>query len=102
MEELEPITDTDLETMRPMVRRLVVQRLQALWSAAEPHVTGEEPNPSAAMMELGLKATRDLAAIFKVTTVAAGDPEPDPTVAVTRDRQMVLESMRQLEARSQG
>jgi hypothetical protein len=99
--EIPVLDDTTLAEKAPAIRALVAQRLEQIWQACLPHIDGDIPNPSAPMVELGLRATRELSRLFRLDAPAHGDP-----AAVTGTnigvRELVAGHLAVLEARMRG
>lgn len=83
-----------------LVRALLVQRLEQIWSVCEPHVTGEvKPDPR--FMEAGIRVLDRLARLYRLdmplTPTGSGDLDPAGT-ALDSARAQILA----MEARMNG
>jgi hypothetical protein len=80
----------------PMVRALLVQRLEQIWSTCAPHVNGElKPDPR--FIEAGIRVLDRLARLYRLdaplTGGGPGDPDPAGTeLAAAVDQVAVLEA----------
>jgi hypothetical protein len=76
------IREEDVAASAPMVRALLVQRLEQIWSQCEPHVTGAtKPDPR--FIEAGIRVLDRLAKLYRldIQAAASGLPESDPVGA---------------------
>lgn len=76
------IREEDVAASAPMVRALLVQRLEQIWSQCEPHVTGlTKPDPR--FIEAGIRVLDRLAKLYRLDIQAAptGLPAADPVAA---------------------
>jgi hypothetical protein len=94
------IREEDVAASAPMVRALVIQRLEQIWSQCEPHVTGAvKPDPR--FIEAGIRVLDRLARLYRleVQAAATGMPDENPVAsAIDSARKQLAE----LEARAQG
>lgn len=93
------IREEDVAASAPLVRALLVQRLEQIWSQCEPHVTGAlKPDPR--FIEAGIRVLDRLAKLYRLDIQAppSGLPAADPVAsAIDAARKQLSE----LEARSQ-
>jgi len=93
------IREEDVAASAPMVRALLVQRLEQIWSQCEPHVTGAtKPDPR--FIEAGIRVLDRLARLYRLDIQASptGLPEADPVgAAITAARGQIAD----LEAKAQ-
>lgn len=96
--EIPVLDDTTIAEKAPAIRALVAQRLEQIWQACLPHIDGDVPNPSAPMVELGLRATRELSRLFRLDAPVSGSSEK-VTGTNTGARELVAGHLAVLEAR---
>ena len=99
--EIPALDDAMIGEKAPYIRALVAERLEAIWQACLPHIDGDVPNPSAPMVELGLRATRELSRLFRLDSPAHSDPAA-VTGTNTGGRELVAGHLEVLEARIKG
>ncbi len=81
----------------PMVRALLVQRLEQIWSQCEPHVTGTvKPDPR--FIEAGIRVLDRLARLYRLDAPLTGGGAADPDPAGTA-LQAAVDQITELEAR---
>lgn len=81
----------------PMVRALLVQRLEQIWSQCEPHVTGSvKPDPR--FIEAGIRVLDRLARLYRLDSPLTGGGVADPDPAGTL-LQSAVDQVAELEAR---
>lgn len=99
------IGDEHLSASAPLVRALVVARLERIWAVCEPYILGEDLDgarlrPDPRFVEAGIRVLDRLAAIYRL------DKPVPPTPGVLeggRDpRELVLEQLAELEHRMGG
>lgn len=76
------IGDEQVANSAPMVRALLVQRLEQIWSQCEPHVTGNvKPDPR--FIEAGIRVLDRLARLYRLDSPLTGGGPTDPDPAGT-------------------
>lgn len=60
------IADEQVAESAPLVRALVVQRLEKIWSACEPHVDGTAGKPDPRFIEAGIRVTDRLIRLYRL------------------------------------
>lgn len=101
MTQLEPtdygIGEEQVTASAPMVRALLVQRLEQIWAQCQPHVDGTiKPDPR--FIEAGIRVLDRLAKLYRLDSplTSAAEPDADPRgtaiLAATR-------SLEEMEAR---
>jgi hypothetical protein len=101
MQELEAteygIGEEEVATSAPMVRALLVQRLEQIWSVCSPHVTGEvKADPR--FIEAGIRVLDRLAKLYRLdsplTPSGSNDIDPSGTALAA-----AVDQVAELEAR---
>lgn len=74
------IDDEQVAGSAPMVRGLVVARLELMWRTCEPHITGSVGRPDPRYLEAGLRIVDRLARLYRLDAPGhvAEDPEALP------------------------
>jgi hypothetical protein len=93
------IGDEQIHDSAPMVRALLVERLEQIWSTCAPHVTGEVGKPDPRFVEAGIRVLDRLAKLYRLDQPVPGTLEPDQDMI--GNAHQVLESLKELEARMQ-
>lgn len=91
------IADHDVSESAPLVRALVVQRLEQIWTTCEPHVTGAAGKPDPRFIEAGIRTLKELIALYRLHDPQPGSEQPDGDLIPVSD--LVLAGIRELEAR---
>lgn len=91
------IGDEQIHEAAPLVRALVVQRLEKIWSICEPHVTGEAGKPDPRWAEAGIRVLDRLSRLYRLDSPAPGAEQSDGDLVAKSE--LVLASLRELEAR---
>lgn len=99
--DIPALDDTMIAEKQPYIRALVADRLEQIWQACLPHIDGGVANPSAPMVELGLRATRELARLFRLDSPAGAAPDA-VTGTNLGHRELVAGQLEVLEARMRG
>lgn len=101
MEQIEAgprgIRDEDIHNSQPLVRALVVERYEQVWSLCEPHVTGHVPRPDPRFVEAGMRALAALVKLYRLDQPVPGADQPQGELVGKAD--LVLAGLRELEAR---
>ena len=99
-QELEPqrgIGDEQIHGSAPLVRALLVERLEQIWSVCEPHVTGGVPKPDPRFIEAGIRVLDRLAKLYRLDQPVPQSQELDGELIDKAT--LVLAGLRELEAR---
>lgn len=91
------IGDEQVSDSAPLVRALVIQRLEMIWSTVEPHVTGQAGRPDPRFIEAGIRVLDRLSRLYRLD-----QPQPNPESAdhdVVPKADLVLKGLQELEAR---
>jgi hypothetical protein len=81
----------------PMVRALLVQRLEQIWSVCEPHVK-QDVKPDPRFIEAGIRVLDRLARLYRLDSPLTGGGTTDPDPAGT-SLQAAVDQVAELEAR---
>ncbi|HSJ75313.1 MAG TPA: hypothetical protein VK899_03900 [Gemmatimonadales bacterium] len=70
------IGDEQISESAPLVRALVVQRLEQIWTTVEPHVNGSvKPDPR--YIEAGIRVLDRLSRLYRLDLPVPGSDQPD-------------------------
>lgn len=91
------IGEEEVARSTPMVRALLVQRLEQIWAQCEPHVTGDvKPDPR--FIEAGIRVLDRLAKLYRLDSPLSKTPD-----TVTDPHRLAVEAavaqVAQMEAR---
>ena len=94
------IADEQIHDSAPLVRALLVERLEQIWTTCEPHVTGEVGKPDPRFIEAGIRVLDRLAKLYRLD-------QPIPAIVeasgdLIENAELVLHGLRELEARMEG
>lgn len=91
------IGDEQVAESAPMVRALVVQRLEQMWTCVQPHVDGSAGKPDPRFLEAGIRITDRLIRLYRLDQPVphqdAGEGDRIPMV------DLVTRGLAELEAR---
>lgn len=91
------IADEQIHESAPLVRALLVERLEQIWTTCEPHITGAAGKPDPRWAEAGIRVLDRLARLYRldqpVPGSVAGELEPVPKA------DLVLKGLLELENR---
>ena len=91
------IADEQIHESAPLVRALLVERLEQIWSTCAPHVTGEVGKPDPRFVEAGIRVLDRLAKLYRLDSPV---PSSDPGSEERTDRAaLVLAGLLELEGR---
>lgn len=93
------IGDEQLTDAAPLVRALVVQRLETIWRTCEPHITGTGGRPDPRFVEAGIRVLDRLIRLYRLDVPQAA---VEGLEALTDAPAVLDERMRQLEQRIRG
>jgi hypothetical protein len=93
------IRDEEIHDSAPMVRALLVERLEQIWSVCEPHVTGTMGKPDPRFVEAGIRVLDRLARLYRLDQPVPASNEVTGDLISQRD--LVLAGLRDLEIRMQ-
>lgn len=91
------IADEQIHESAPLVRALVVQRLEQIWSICEPNIIGTSGKPDPRWAEAGIRVLDRLARIYRLELPAPGAEQSDGDLVPRSE--LVLADLRELEAR---
>lgn len=95
------IGDDHVTASAPLVRALVVQRLELMWRTCEPFITTEHGKPDPRYIEAGIRITDRLTKLYRLDQGAPGTSEPGGETTVD-DRTLLEGKVAELEARIKG
>lgn len=91
------IRDEEIHDSAPLVRALLVERYEQIWSTCSPHVTGAVPKPDPRFIEAGIRVCDRLAKLYRLDQPVPQALENDGTLVDKAE--LVLGQLRELEAR---
>lgn len=91
------IRDEDIHDAAPMVRALVVERLEQIWSTCSPHVTGGVPRPDPRFVEAGIRVLDRLMKLYRLEAPVPGADQPQGELISKSE--LVLAQLQELEQR---
>lgn len=94
------IGDEQISESAPLVRALVVQRLEQVWKVCEPHIVGSAGKPDPRFVEAGIRVLDRLARLYRLDLPVPGAELPDGDAVPKAE--LVLAGLRELESRMQG
>lgn len=65
------IGDEQISDRAPVVRALVVQRLEMIWRTCQPHISGEMGRPDPRFVEAGIRVLDRLMRLYRLDAPAA-------------------------------
>lgn len=97
------INDEQVAAASPMVRALVVERLEKIWRACEPYilppeVDGYTPKPDPRFVESGIRVTDRLIALYGLLK-PSGQGEDDDQTALEGERAQAIAKVAELTQR---
>lgn len=97
------ISDEQVAAASPMVRALVVERLEKIWRACEPYILppeteGYQPKPDPRFVEAGIRVTDRLIALYGLLK-PSGQGEDDDQGALEGERAAAVAKVAELQAR---
>jgi hypothetical protein len=91
------IGDEQIHDSAPLVRALLVQRLEQIWTTVQPHVDGTLGKPDPRFVEAGIRVLDRLARLYRLDQPVPGAEQPQGELLGKAD--LVLAGLRELEAR---
>ena len=70
------IGDEQLSTNAPLVRALVVERLEMLWRTCQPYLDGSGGRPDPRFVESGIRVLDRLMRLYRLDSPSAGVEKP--------------------------
>jgi len=92
------IREEDVADSAPMVRALVVQRLEMIWRSCEPHIDGLLGKPDPRFIEAGIRVVDRLTALYGLTRPQQVMSEPE-TASREEYRAVITAKLDALEAK---
>jgi hypothetical protein len=91
------IGDEQVSESAPLVRALVVQRLEKIWTTCEPHIIGAAGKPDPRFIEAGIRVCDRLSRLYRLEQPIPGSEQPSGDLIPVSD--LVSAGLRELEAR---
>jgi len=91
------IGDEQVSESAPLVRALVVQRLEQIWTVCEPHVTGDMGKPDPRFIEAGIRVLDRLTKLYRLDLPGPSQDAGDGDLVPKAD--LVLAGLKELETR---
>jgi hypothetical protein len=91
------IADEQVAESAPLVRALVVERLEKIWRTCEPWITGTAGKPDPRFVEAGIRVCDRLTRLYRLDDPVPGSEQPDGELIPKAE--LVLAGLRELEAR---
>lgn len=91
------IRDEDVAASAPLVRALLVQRLEKMWRACEPQIEGVAGKPDPRFLEAGIRISDRLAKLYRLDAPVPGEDRGDGEHVDHAD--MVSRGLKELEQR---
>ena len=91
------IGDEQVADSAPLVRALVVQRLEQIWTTVEPNVTGAAGKPDPRFIEAGIRVLDRLSRLYRLDLPVPGSDQPSGDAVPLSD--LVSAGLRELETR---
>lgn len=95
------IKDEDLTEGAPVMRALIVSRLELMWRGVEPFVDPEQGKPDPRFVEAGIRILDRLGRVFRIDDPASSK-EQGQVGAARPPAELVAEQVAALEARMPG
>ena len=70
------IGEEELHSAAPLVRSLVVERLEKIWRTCEPHISGEAGKPDPRFVEAGIRVLDRLMRLYRLDAPAQAMEAP--------------------------
>lgn len=91
------IGDEQIHDSAPLVRALIVERLEQIWSTVEPHVTGAMGKPDPRFVEAGIRVLDRLSKLYRLEQPVPGAEQPQGELVGRAE--LVLAGLQELEGR---
>lgn len=92
------IGEEQVAASAPMVRALVVQRLEMIWRSCEGFINLDEGKPDPRFVEAGIRVLDRLARLYRLDNPERADNEPD-AVSLVDVRELAAAQVAELEAK---
>lgn len=90
------INEEQVAGSAPLVRALVVERLELMWRNCEPHINGSAGKPDPRYMEAGIRIVDRLSRLYRLDQPQAAENEPDSVSRVDK-RELAAAGLAELE-----
>lgn len=91
------IGDEQVSESAPLVRALVVERLEKIWRTCEPWIDGTGGKPDPRFVEAGIRVCDRLTRLYRLDDPIPGSEQPDGDLVPKAD--LVLAGLQELEQR---
>jgi hypothetical protein len=91
------IADDQISESAPLVRALVVERLEKIWRTCEPWITGVGGKPDPRFIEAGIRVCDRLSKLYRLDAPQPGSDQPDGDLVPKAE--LVIRGLAELEAR---
>lgn len=91
------IRDEDIHDSAPLVRALVVERLEKIWRNCEPFIDGTGGKPDPRFIEAGIRVCDRLSKLYRLEQPVPGSDQPSGDLIPVAD--LVTRGLEELEAR---
>ena len=91
------IRDEEIHDSAPLVRALMVERLEMIWSVCEPQITGALSKPDPRFIEAGIRVLDRLARLYRLDQPVPGSDQPNGDLI--EHSELVLAGLAELEQR---
>lgn len=91
------IRDEEIHDSAPLVRALMVERLEMIWSVCEPQITGALSKPDPRFIEAGIRVLDRLARLYRLDQPVPGSDQPSGDLI--EHSELVLAGLAELEQR---
>ena len=92
------IGEEQLHESAPLVRALVVQRLEMMWRACEPHIDASAGKPDPRFIEAGIRVVDRLTKLYRLDDPARIEQDQEPGTRIS-ERELVKAQVAELESR---
>ena len=91
------IRDEEVAASAPLVRALVVQRLEQVWRSCSPHIDGAAGKPDPRFIEAGIRVLDRLAKLYRLDSPVPGAEHTDTDLIPASE--LVIAGLLELEQR---
>ena len=95
------INEEQVAGSAPLVRALVVERLEMMWRNCEPHIDSSLGKPDPRYIEAGIRIVDRLSRLYRLDAPQPADNEPDSISRVDK-RELAAAGLAELEQKLNG